>query len=205
MHATGQHTFAQLSPAAVWEGLLNPALLVQALPRCRQLESVLYHERYTAVVRSHVGPIDERDYRIEINFGEKELHARYTFEFKVKDTVSQQVQMEGTGNIRLEASGEDTLLHYDIQGEAFGNYAGVGLLLLETMVRGMMREFCDRLAPLLRGEPLPQLTLAPRAARLQASLSDMQRLWLIGGLLSAVALVAALLYWRQRPRSTERW
>jgi hypothetical protein len=133
MEVEGSHTF-DASRDVVWPMLLDPEVLAQVLPGCEHLEEV-GDNRFEGVLKIKIGPVQG------------------TFDGVI--TLSDIVEPEsativisgegapgfvnGTGRLRLEAAGDQSVLHYEGDAQIGGRLAAVGQRLLDASTKAIIR------------------------------------------------------------------
>ncbi|MGH3364493.1 MAG: SRPBCC family protein, partial [Nocardioidaceae bacterium] len=144
----------------VWRALNDPAVLVQAIPGCRQLEA-LGEDAYKMTVAAGVGAI-KGVYDGEVRLTD---HA---------EPVSFRMHAQGAGapgTIGAEVlvmldEGPDggTSLSYDADAVVGGTIGGVGQRMLTGVSKKMADEFFGNIDSLLAGLPTAAAQTAPAAA-----------------------------------------
>lgn len=144
----------------VWRALNDPAVLVQAIPGCRQLEA-LGEDAYKMTVAAGVGAI-KGVYDGEVRLTDHE------------EPVSFRMHAQGAGapgTIGAEVlvmldEGPDggTSLSYDADAVVGGTIGGVGQRMLTGVSKKMADEFFGNIDSLLAGLPTAAAQVAPVAA-----------------------------------------
>jgi len=144
----------------VWRALNDPAVLVQAIPGCRQLEA-LGEDAYKMTVAAGVGAI-KGVYDGEVRLTDHE------------EPVSFRMHAQGAGapgTIGAEVlvmldEGPDggTSLSYDADAVVGGTIGGVGQRMLTGVSKKMADEFFGNIDSLLAGLPTAAAQAAPAAA-----------------------------------------
>ncbi len=128
------------APQAVYDVLLNPAVLARVIPGCHSLEEV--------------GP---NHYRADVTLGIGVVKARYAAEIRLSDLqpphqlnlagsgASSLGQAQGAGSVRLEAIDGGTRLHYDYDVAVGGKVAAVGSRMLEGAAKIILRQLFEQL------------------------------------------------------------
>src|SRR5829696_2592005 len=107
MQLKGTYTF-KAPRAAVWEALLDPTVLAQALPGGERLEKVGENE-YKAAMNVRVGPVQGKfDGRVELS----DIEAPVRYRMKVSGSGPAGF-VNGEGAIVLSDNGEGTNMKYD--------------------------------------------------------------------------------------------
>ena len=133
MDVEGSHTF-DAPRDVVWPMLLDPEVLAQILPGCEHLEQV-GDNRFEGALEIKIGPVQG------------------TFDGII--TLSDIVEPEsativisgegapgfvnGTGRLRLEAAGDQSILHYEGDAQIGGRLAAVGQRLIDASTKAIIR------------------------------------------------------------------
>lgn len=128
------------APEVVWAALLDPGVLKAAVPGCEELTGSP-EDGFEAVVVQKVGPVK----------------ARFTGVVKISDTVTgESLTLSGEGKggaagfakgaakVRLEASEDGTLLHYQVEANVGGKLAQLGSRIIDGFARKMADDFFAR-------------------------------------------------------------
>ncbi len=121
----------------VWQALLNADVLKQCVPGCQEMTGSP-EEGFEAVVVQKVGPVK----------------ATFKGAVTLDDMVApQSVSINGEGkggaagfakggaNVRLEADGEATILHYDVEAKVGGKLAQLGSRIIDGFAKKMADQF----------------------------------------------------------------
>ncbi len=134
MRLEGTHLFAAPRPA-VWEALMDPSVLTQALPGGEQLEQT-GNNQYRAVMNVKVGPVQGRfEGKIELD----ELITPESYVMRV-DGQGAPGFVNGEGRLQLAEQDGGTLLTYSGDVHVGGRIAGVGQRLVESTARSLTRQ-----------------------------------------------------------------
>ena len=135
MRLEGTYLFAA-PRAAVWEALMDPAVLAGALPGGEQMEQT-GENQYRAVMNVKVGPVQGR---FEGKILLEDLVAPQGYLMKV-DGQGAPGFLAGEGRLALEeADGGGTLLRYAGDVTVGGRIAGVGQRLIESTAKSITRQ-----------------------------------------------------------------
>ncbi len=134
MQIQGTHTF-NAPRQIVWDALMDPTILSMALPGGEALEKVDENE-YKAVMKVRVGPVQGKfDGSIELS------------DITEPENYHMQVSGQGTpgfvnggGDVRLEAAGDETIMHYSGAVQVGGKIASVGQRLVDSTAKSMIRQ-----------------------------------------------------------------
>lgn len=163
MKISGEATL-QAPVAAVWDALLDPAVLVRAIPGCERLETTGEHR-----------------YAMTVTVGVAAIKGTYSGTCSLSDLVDHQslrLTGEGAGApgtisaevaVQLADNGDGTTtLTYDSDTAVGGVIGGVGQRMLTSVSRRMAAEFFGSLEQVITGVP-PVAVSAERAAAEPAS------------------------------------
>lgn len=134
MQIQGTHTF-KAPQQLVWDALQDPALLSMALPGGEQLEKLNENE-YKAAMNVRVGPVQGKfEGKIELT----NINAPTSYRMKVSGQGSPGF-VNGEGNVQLESSGAETVMHYTGDVQVGGKIAGVGQRLIDSTAKSIIRQ-----------------------------------------------------------------
>ncbi len=134
MELQGSHQF-KAPLEAVWQALMDPAVLAKALPGGDQLEQV-----------------GENDYKAAMNVRMGAVQGRFEGKVTLTDVVPLQGYrmqvsgqgapgfLSGAGTLSLAANAEGTLLTYSGDVQIGGRIAAVGQRLIDSTARSMIRQ-----------------------------------------------------------------
>jgi carbon monoxide dehydrogenase subunit G len=153
MRLEGTHLFGA-PRAAVWEALMDPAVLAGALPGGEQLELVAENQ-YRAVMNVKVGPVQGR-FEGKILLEDIAAPERYTMKVDGQGAAG---FVAGEGQLELlDADGGGTLLRYGGDVTVGGRIAGVGQRLIESTAKSVTRQGLAALDQMIQAriQPAPQ-------------------------------------------------
>ncbi len=163
MHLEGTYTFgAPLQ--AVWEALLDPSVIAQALPGGETMQQVGENE-YEAVMNVRVGPVQGRfEGRIEL----LDVEPLQGYRMKVTGQGAPGF-VNGEGTLALEAAqgdagGETVLLRYAGDVQVGGRIAGISQRLVESSAKSLTRQGLQELDRQIQAKLAPAPVAAPAAA-----------------------------------------
>lgn len=187
----GTHPIAA-PPASVWEILLDPLQLREAMPDCEKL-IYLGENRYWGVLNVHAGLVQSRfEGKIAVEHVEPEVGYSLAAEGHSAEGC-----LVGNGRLWLEAEGQTTLLHYEGTLEVEGLVAEAGTRYLETAARAIIRQNLTGIARLAVGEEEETAVVSPQ----ESSKSRLRRLlpiFLLGFLAAFATLLTGGLLLFQR-------
>lgn len=134
-------------PEKVFAVLLDPAALAKVIPGCHELVST-GDNSYRADVTVGVGLVKAR-YAADIVLSE--IDAPHSLRLAGQGTSSLGTGA-GSGTVRLEATAEGTLLHYDYAAQVGGKVAAVGSRMLEGAARIILAQLFESLGRQATGE-----------------------------------------------------
>jgi len=111
----------------VWAALNDPEVLKAAIPGCDSVEKTGDNELAAKVTLSNIDPPNGYTISGE-GQGGAAGHAR------------------GGADVRLEADGEETILHYTVRAEVGGKIAQLGSRLIDATAKKLAGEFFERFA-----------------------------------------------------------
>jgi carbon monoxide dehydrogenase subunit G len=160
MQLEGTHTF-DAPTEVVWEALMDPAALAQALPGGEQLVR-LSDTDYAATMNVRVGPVQGKfEGKIEL----ADLVPPHSYRMKVSGQGAPGF-VSGEGALELEPVDGGTLLRYAGDVQIGGKIAGVSQRVMESTAKSLTRQGLQALdrhiAARLQPAPAPQA--APEAA-----------------------------------------
>ncbi len=124
----------------VWAALLDPEVLKACVPGCEEMTGSP-EEGFEAVVVQKVGPVK----------------ATFKGSVELLDMVKpESLRIQGAGkggaagfakggaDVRLEAKGDATMLHYDVEAKVGGKLAQLGSRIIDGFAKKMADEFFNR-------------------------------------------------------------
>ena len=202
MKIEGQHTFAA-SRQAVWDALMDPTIIASIMPGCDGLETV-GENAYEGGMKIKVGPV-QGVFKGTVELSDLDAPKSYRLHMTGKGAPG---FVDGDGVLRLDESGDGTVLGYEIEAKIGGRIASVGQRLLDSSARVIARQSLEGLEARLQakeeaaasGEPAPEM-LPPSQAELAAGfakglLSELippERRPLVFGIAAVVLLGVAFL------------
>jgi hypothetical protein len=151
---SGMYQFRQLPPTAVWTTLLDPSLLPQAIPHPVQRTSgLVYQQQGEFLFRAHVEPFAEHSFVLRLHLLPGERGQSYELSFTVQDVAGEGHELHGRGVWQLTSHQQDTLAHYQLETtHTSGEFAEVGDLLVQTMLRSGIRQTLQGLEAWLQAQ-----------------------------------------------------
>lgn len=169
MQLEGTHTFNAPLPA-VWEALMDPAILAQALPGGEEVVR-LSDSEYQAAMNVRIGPVQGKfDGRIEL----LDVDPMRSYRLRVSGQGAPGF-VNGEGTLLLEGNGENaTLLRYTGDVQIGGKIAGVSQRLVESTAKSLTRQGLQALdrqiqarlqAPAVETTPLAEAAIPQETPR----------------------------------------
>lgn len=124
----------------VWKALNDPEVLSKTIPGGQELEKTDDNE-YRAKMKIRVGPVQGI---FNGNVKLTELNPPESYHMLV-DGRGAPGFVKGEGNLRLEAKGEETVLHYEGDAQVGGRLASVGQRLMDTSAQALIRQSLETL------------------------------------------------------------
>jgi carbon monoxide dehydrogenase subunit G len=125
---------------AVWEALNDPDVLSKTIPGGQELEKTGENE-YRAKMKIKVGPVQGLfDGKVQLS----DLNPPEGYHMQV-DGRGAPGFVKGEGNLRLEAQGDKTVLHYTGDAQVGGRLASVGQRLMDTSAQALIRQSLETL------------------------------------------------------------
>jgi hypothetical protein len=134
MQLKGTHLFSA-PRAAVWEALLDPTVLAQALPGGETLEKVADNE-YKAAMNVRVGPVQGKFAgKVELS----DIQPVESYRMKVNGSGPAGF-VNGEGSLLLSEQEQGTLLSYEGEVQVGGKIAGVGQRLIDSTAKSIIKQ-----------------------------------------------------------------
>jgi carbon monoxide dehydrogenase subunit G len=141
MKLEGTHTIA--APlAAVWQKLMDPAVLQRAMPGCDKLEQKAPNQ-FRAVLKAGVGPV-KGTFHGDITISDILPEKSYTLTSRANSSVG---FVEGIGRVELESNGDGTtIVRFSGEAKIGGMLASVGGRLVDAAAQKNIRDTFANLA-----------------------------------------------------------
>lgn len=123
--------------ATVWAALLNPDVLMKCVPGCQEMTGSA-HDGFEAVVVQKVGPV-KATFKGAVTLTDMVEPESLTISGEGKGGAAGFAK--GGANVRLEAQGEQTVLHYDVEAKVGGKLAQLGSRIIDGFARKMADQF----------------------------------------------------------------
>jgi len=190
-------------PQAVWNALLDPAILKACIPGCERLEKVSDSE-FAATATLKIGPM-KATFKGNVTLSQMEPPHRLILTGEGQGGVAGFAK--GEAEVLLEAQDGGTLLSYTAKANVGGKLAQIGQRLIDGVARQIADDFFSRfsaaIVPPLAADPTteeltptglttaestPEPALAPPANREGLG----SEIWIVG--LIAVVVILLLLF-----------
>lgn len=159
MKIEGQHTISAPRDD-VWAALNDPEVLSKSIPGGQELVET-GENQYRAKMKIRVGPVQGL---FDGNVKLSDIKAPESYHILV-DGRGAPGFVKGEGNLRLEANGDNTILHYEGDAQVGGRLASVGQRLMDTSAQALIRQSLETLDAQIQarlhsddtGEPPPEI------------------------------------------------
>jgi carbon monoxide dehydrogenase subunit G len=129
------------TPDAIWDLLMDPAVLAKAMPGTRTLERVA-PDRYEGVMRVGIGPITAAEFDLGIVISDMQRPQRYAMQIDSKGRFG---FTRGLARVELVAEANGTVMRYSADLQIGGKIAALGQRLLESVSKLMLRQGLEAL------------------------------------------------------------
>ena len=129
------------SPDAIWDLLMDPAVLAKAMPGTRTLERVA-PDRYEGVMRVGIGPITAAEFDLGIVISDMQRPQRYAMQIDSKGRFG---FTRGLARVELVPEANGTVMRYSADLQIGGKIAALGQRLLESVSKLMLRQGLEAL------------------------------------------------------------
>ena len=159
MHIEGSYTF-QAPRQAVWDAIMDPAVMGAALPGGEKLEKVSDTE-YEGVMNVRVGPVQGK-FQGKVLILEASQPESCTMSVDGRGTPG---FLSGTGAWQLAVEGDATVMTYSGDVEVGGKIANVGQRLLDSSAKSLTRQGLEALDAQIQARLAPPVSVtAPDGA-----------------------------------------
>ncbi len=128
-------------PEAIWDLLMDPAVLAKAMPGTRSLTRVAA-DRYEGVMRVGIGPITAAEFELSIALSEMQRPERYAMQIDSKGRFG---FTRGLARVELVPEANGTAMRYSADLQVGGKIAALGQRLLESVSKLMTRQGLEAL------------------------------------------------------------
>ena len=163
MHIEGNYTF-QAPRQAVWDAIMDPAVMGAALPGGEKLEKTSDTD-YEGVMNVRVGPVQGK-FQGKVVILEASEPASCTMSVDGRGTPG---FINGTGAWQLAENGDATVMTYSGDVEVGGKIANVGQRLLDSSAKSITRQGLESLDAQIQARLAPVAPLESHAEAAEAS------------------------------------
>lgn len=125
--------------ATVWAGLLDPEVLMACVPGCTEMSGSA-SEGFEATVVQKVGPV-KATFKGVVAMSEMVEPVSLTISGEGKGGAAGFAK--GGADVRLEAQGDTTILHYDVEAKVGGKLAQLGSRIIDGFAKKMADQFFE--------------------------------------------------------------
>ena len=140
MKLEGTYTF-EAGREFVWDMLQDPEVISSIIPGSEQMEEI-GENKYLSVLMVKVGPVNGR-FEGSVELTDLNPPESYTMIMNGKGPAG---HVNGTGSVRLEADGDNTIMHYTGDAQVGGKIAAVGQRLLDVAAKQLAKQSLKTLA-----------------------------------------------------------
>jgi len=133
----------------VWAALNDPEVLKACIPGCESVEKIGDNE-LAAKVTLRIGPV-KASFAGKVTFSNIDPPNGYTISGEGQGGVAGHAR--GGADVRLEADGEATILHYTVKAEVGGKIAQLGSRLIDSTAKKLAGEFFEKFAEVVAPSP----------------------------------------------------
>ena len=124
----------------VWAALLSPEVLKECVPGCQEMTGSP-EEGFEAVVVQKVGPV-KATFKGAVSLENMDAPNSVTITGSGKGGAAGFAK--GGADVRLEAKGDQTELHYEVEAKVGGKLAQLGSRIIDGFAKKMAEEFFTR-------------------------------------------------------------
>lgn len=124
----------------VWAAILDPVVLKECVPGCTEMAGSA-EEGFQATVVQKVGPV-KATFKGEVALLDMEAPNAVTISGSGKGGAAGFAK--GEAKVRLEAQGDETILHYDVDAKVGGKLAQLGSRIIDGFAKKMADQFFTR-------------------------------------------------------------
>ena len=124
----------------VWAALLSADVLKECVPGCQEMTGSP-EDGFQAVVVQKVGPV-KATFKGEVEL--QEMQPPHSVKIVGSGKGGAAGFAKGGADVRLEADGDSTVLHYDVEAKVGGKLAQLGSRIIDGFAKKMADEFFTR-------------------------------------------------------------
>lgn len=132
---------------AVWQAILSADVLKACVPGCTEMEGSP-EEGFEATVIQKVGPV-KATFKGTVTLSDMVPHQRLTLSGEGKGGAAGFAK--GGAKVHLEAEGEGTVLHYNVEAKVGGKLAQLGSRIIDGFAKKMADQFFANLQKQIEG------------------------------------------------------
>ena len=136
MQLTDSRTI-QADVSTIWAGLLNPDVLKECVPGCTEMAGNA-QDGFEATVVQKVGPV-KATFKGAVTLSDMIENESLTIAGSGKGGPAGYAK--GGAKVRLEANGDTTILHYDVEANVGGKLAQLGSRIIDGFAKKMADQF----------------------------------------------------------------
>ncbi|WP_299775006.1 CoxG family protein [uncultured Tateyamaria sp.] len=121
----------------VWAAILDPEMLKLCVPGCQEMTGTP-EEGFTATVVQKVGPV-KATFKGAVTLSDMQPPESVTIAGEGKGGAAGFAK--GGANVRLEAKGAQTVLHYEVEAKVGGKLAQLGSRIIDGFAKKMADQF----------------------------------------------------------------
>jgi len=133
----------------VWAALNDTDVLKACIPGCEAIEKTSENEMEAKVVLK-IGPV-KASFSGKVTLSNIDPPNGYTISGEGQGGVAGHAR--GGADVRLEADGEATILHYTVKAEVGGKIAQLGSRLIDSTSKKLAGEFFEKFAEVVGPQP----------------------------------------------------
>ena len=133
--------------ATVWAALLDPEVLKACVPGCQEMTGSP-QDGFEAVVVQKVGPV-KATFKGAVALSDMVEPESLTISGEGKGGAAGFAK--GGANVRLEAQGNKTILHYDVEAKVGGKLAQLGSRIIDGFAKKMADQFFESFSDAVGG------------------------------------------------------
>ena len=133
------------APAIVFQALIDPTVLQQAIPGCERIEKT-GDDEYLAHLKIGIAAV-KGSYRAGVQISEKRPPHRFTLRMEGKGAPG---FVNGTARIELKEDGHNAQLIYNADVQVGGLIAAVGSRMIEAAAKKLIGDFFQKLSDVLK-------------------------------------------------------
>ncbi|MBY5935689.1 carbon monoxide dehydrogenase subunit G [Tateyamaria omphalii] len=123
--------------ATVWAAILDPEVLKACVPGCQEMEGTP-EGGFTATVVQKVGPV-KATFKGAVTLSDMQAPESVNIAGEGKGGAAGFAK--GGAKVRLEAQGDQTVLHYDVEAKVGGKLAQLGSRIIDGFAKKMADQF----------------------------------------------------------------